>query len=112
MWHFRRGLTWRWAGYQGVRPVLPGGGSPVLLPPPSHSHHIPSRPLLLPPLHTCVYVRTRGHIHTHKPTHALATTSAAPSQWLGELNLPGTHAFSPILANLRHGGGEIGTSIA
>lgn len=74
----------------------------------SHRHHIhiPSRPLLLPPLHTCVYARTRGHIHTHKPTHALATTSAAPSQWLGELNLPGTHAFSPIPAKVRHGGGD------
>lgn len=63
----------------------------------SHCYHthIPSQPLLAPPLHACAY----AHAHTHKPTHALA---AAPSQWPGELNLPETHTLSPSPANLGH----------
>lgn len=89
---------------------------------PDHTH-IPSEPLLPSPQHTCVCVcahmhpntwcactHTSAHTHT-KPTHALAATPVAPGLQLGELNLSGTQAFSPILANLGQDG-EIGIGIA
>lgn len=58
-----------------------------------------------------VCVHTCARTHTHKPTHALATTPMAPRLQLGELNLSGTQALSPIRANLGHDG-ELGTGIA